>query len=80
MSSTETNQETEPPVKKQRIDSGEDQDVGMARETMQDRASTTCSIIASEGEKAISSPSIQASYSFTIANGRRDLLLFLVYG
>ena len=67
MSFTESQQDTEPPVKKQRIDSGEDQDVSMATEALHD--GTSARVAPSEGEKSISSPPMQASYSFTITNG-----------
>ena len=66
MSSSDSLQDNEPPTKKQRVDSDEDQDVATATGTVHDRNMT--SLGQSEVEKTVASP---GTYNFTIANGKK---------
>ena len=73
MSSNDSYEDSEHLVKKPRLDSGGDQDVPM---TM---AAVTDGIVPQVQNEAVttdSSPTIQASYSFTITNG---LYMYTVY-
>ena len=66
MSSNDSYEDTEHIAKKPRLNSGEDKDVSMTTGAVNDGIVTP---VQNEAVKTVSSPTIQASYSFTITNG-----------
>ena len=68
--------DTEPKAKKQRVDSGEDQDVSMTIGAVNDGISPQ---VQNEAVKTVSSTPVPGSYSFTITNGLYNISGLIIH-